>query len=90
MECIESGNVGATRILLDGGMSVNERNCEDATALHIAIMQKREATVQLLLERNANTNVRDCHGMMPIEYAVSNEFEAGLRLLLAHGGPAML
>lgn len=51
---------------------VNNLNCKNMTALHLAVQQNQCEAVELLLKRGAKPNVKDGTSFFPIHYAVEN------------------
>ena len=58
-------------VLLDLRVSVNTRNGDGFTALHVAAMWGREGSVRELLTRGADPLIRDYEEMTPLDYAES-------------------
>ncbi|KAI9842014.1 MAG: hypothetical protein M1837_007510 [Sclerophora amabilis] len=74
-----------TRMLLERGVDINEKDSAGRTALHLAIRQRHDQVLRLLLERGADINACDKSGWTPLHQAVENGFESGLQLLLMYG-----
>lgn len=59
LQYASTGDVEGVRQILDGGLSVNARDYDGRTALHLAASEGNLGVVKLLLERNAKVNIVD-------------------------------
>jgi len=81
-----SGNVAMTKLLLDNGAKVDQRDNLDATPLITATgMFGKLAMVKLLVERGADINSHDSFGETPMLNAAGNENYALVKYLLQKG-----
>ncbi|OCK83150.1 ankyrin, partial [Lepidopterella palustris CBS 459.81] len=71
----------ARRLLKMKKYDVNARTKEGWTPLHIAVIQKVRALVELLLVNGAKLNATDNYGWTPLHLAVKNNVEI-LNILL--------
>ena len=78
--------------LLSLGATIESRDYDGRTALHLACAECHIAVVRLLLENGADANAQDCFGGTPLEDAVRsssvsrpNEQDAVISLLLGYG-----
>lgn len=62
MYMANEGDVEGIKEALDSGTSVNFRDIDDRTALHVAACQGRADVVELLLRRGAVVDVKDRWG----------------------------
>ena len=78
------GNVEAAQILLEKGAKLEERSCDDLTALGSAVETQQPEIVSLLLKRGADARTKqgDCY---PLERAVRKGHLAIIQLLLEYG-----
>ncbi|KAF8407953.1 hypothetical protein HHK36_007093 [Tetracentron sinense] len=56
--------------LLDNGVDIDSIDKDGFTALHKAVIGKKEAVISHLLRKGANPHVRDRDGVTPLHYAV--------------------
>lgn len=71
--------------VLKHGFDVNAANKDGLTAIHKAVLCKREAVVSRLLKRGADPHVRDKDGATLLHYAVLVAAIQTLKLLIKHG-----
>lgn len=65
-----AGQIPHMDILLGNGLNIDTIDKNGQTALHTAIMGKKEAVIAHLLRKGANPHVRDRDGASPLHYAV--------------------
>jgi FOG: Ankyrin repeat len=58
---------------LDAGADIDARNKKGETPLHVAIIGRNKAIVQLLLDRGADKDARDKSGLTPYLLATKKE-----------------
>ncbi|XP_048357862.1 unconventional myosin-XVI isoform X3 [Sphaerodactylus townsendi] len=79
------------RNLLSNGGSVNQKNSEGVTLLHIACANGYKDVVSLILDHGANVNVVDNHYWTPLHLAAKFGQANVVKLLLAHwANPSLL
>lgn len=79
------GNARLARCLLDAGADPDARATQDATPLHIAILNRWPTLVALLLQAGAHSEARTLQGMSPLHLAAMRCDAASIRLLLTVG-----
>ena len=72
--------------LMHAGLSVNEPDCDNRTALHVASSNGAEDAVRLLLDVGADVNAKDRFGHTALNEAVSYEHSVIAKLLRTRGG----
>lgn len=80
-----SGQILLMDDTLKHGFDVNAVNKDGLTAIHKAVLCKREAVVSRLLKRGADPHVRDKDGATLLHYAVLVSAIQTLKLLIKHG-----
>ncbi|XP_027160759.1 ankyrin repeat domain-containing protein EMB506, chloroplastic-like [Coffea eugenioides] len=70
--------------LLENGLDVDQVDKDGLTALHHAIIGKKEAVISHLLRRGANPHLRDLDGVTPLHYAVQVGAMQTVKLLIKH------
>ncbi|KAI9077711.1 hypothetical protein K1719_040317 [Acacia pycnantha] len=70
--------------LLESGVDIDLKNKEGLTALHIAIIGKKEAVISHLLRKGACPHVRDKDGATPLHYAVQVGAKKTVKLLIKY------
>ncbi|KAB2075649.1 hypothetical protein ES319_A07G236900v1 [Gossypium barbadense] len=70
--------------LLEDGLNIDEVDKDGHTALHKAIIGKREAVISHLLRKGANPHVQDKDGATPLHYAVHVGALQTVKLLLKY------
>ncbi|KAL7232492.1 hypothetical protein ACSBR2_010501 [Camellia fascicularis] len=65
-----AGQIHYMDMLLGNGLHIDLADKDGMTALHTAIIGKKEAVVSHLLRKGANPNIRDRDGASPLHYAV--------------------
>jgi ankyrin repeat protein len=66
----ELGDVESLRILLDAGLSINERTVDGKTPLMLAAGQINSDIVRILCELGADIEARDTKGLTAMDYAL--------------------
>ncbi len=79
------GRLEAVRSLLDGGASVDARDGQQWTPLHVAVATGQAPIVDLLLERGADVHAPHGQGSPPLFTACNKPFEAIVARLLRAG-----
>jgi len=64
------GDVESAKAMLDGGVDINQADVDGATALVVAIMNKKYTFAKFLLDRGANPNLADDKGRGALYAAV--------------------
>lgn len=70
--------------LLENGFDVDLVDMDGQTALHKAIIGKKEAVISHLLRKGANPHVRDLDGATPLHYAVQVGAMQTVKLLIKY------
>ncbi|XP_022774428.1 ankyrin repeat domain-containing protein EMB506, chloroplastic-like [Durio zibethinus] len=70
--------------LLEDGLNIDEVDKDGHTALHKAIMGKKEAVISHLLRKGASPHVKDKDGATPLHYAVHVGAMQTVKLLLKY------
>lgn len=84
-EAIEYNNIEKVKQLLDSGLSVNVKDNDDMTPLHVATYKGYTDIVELLIERHADVNTQDYKGWTPLHYAAYNAKSNCIKILLKAG-----
>jgi ankyrin repeat protein len=80
------GDTKAVSLLLDAGMSPNEKlDDEGNTALIVAVVGEKASISRMLVERGADVNVKSHEGWTPLLYAARNNDIQTTKLLLDRG-----
>ena len=79
-------HMGLCILVLHAGVSVEARDPEGLSALHVAVGNRNIDVCRFLLDSGANIHARDSHGMTPLLEGVYYGHEEAVRLLLAKGG----
>ncbi|RYP39083.1 hypothetical protein DL767_002346 [Monosporascus sp. MG133] len=78
-----------TSLVEHEGTQIDGADGQGHTALHLAVLHRREALLKVLLKHcegnQALINSYDSAGRTPLHTAVDTGFEAGVRVLLEHG-----
>jgi len=82
---VQSGDAGALRPLVEGGIALNLPDAAGDTALMHAVRQGHIEVVRLLLEYGANPNPRGGNGLTPLMHTVLADDRWMARLLLRQG-----
>jgi ankyrin repeat protein len=74
------GNAGSVRLMLDLGFDIGSQRAaprwmQGETALHVAVAQGRQATVELLIGRGAPIEAANARGLTPLAVALRNLVE---------------
>jgi ankyrin repeat protein len=91
MHATIGGFQDAASSLLARGARVGATDSQNRTALHWAVVHRREALLRLLLEHCAGGDERgvvdgyDADGKTPLHAAIEAGFEAGVQVLLEFG-----
>jgi hypothetical protein len=78
-------SITLAHIALKRGLTVDTRDGNGRTALHIAASQHNVRFARFLLDRGAGVDAADRHGMTPLLFAVQNDDAVMARLLMRHG-----
>ncbi|CAK7330129.1 unnamed protein product [Dovyalis caffra] len=79
-----SGQINFMDKLLDDGLDVDDDDNDGFTALHKAIIGKKEAVISHLLRKGASPHVRDRDGASPLHYAVQVGAVQTVKLLIKY------
>jgi ankyrin repeat protein len=89
MHAVQGGYEDVARSLLVAGAAVDAADKQKRTALHWAVLMRREALLRQLLEHavaaGANLDVYDAEGRTPLHSAIEVGFETGVQVLLEFG-----
>ncbi|KAK4438917.1 Integrin-linked protein kinase [Sesamum alatum] len=85
MYSANEGDLEGIQELLDSGTTVNFRDIDGRTALHVAACQGQTDVVDLLLRRGAEVDVKDRWGSTPLADAIYYKNNDVIKLLEAHG-----
>lgn len=86
---VEKEEVRMSNLLLERGGSIEGRDKEGRTALHMAIFQQDVAVVSLLLDHGANIEAGYWTWMSPLEIAERKKNQELVKLLLERGARMM-
>ena len=78
------------REVLDSGVSVNFRDIDDRTALHVAACQGLTDVVSLLLEKGAEVDAKDRWGSTPLADAIFYKNNDVIKLLEQNGAKPLM
>jgi ankyrin repeat protein len=82
----ESGSLRAMGLLLPRlSTSINDRDVDGYTPLHLAAMNKRNGMIELLIDRGASLSVTDKKERIPLFYAVENFDCSTVQALISKG-----
>ena len=81
----ESGDVRRLTLLLDCGVAIGARDCDGATAAHLAAVEGHVPALTLLLERGASADAPDNYSDSPLHAAAHEGRLAATWLLVARG-----
>ncbi|GLU02025.1 hypothetical protein SLE2022_192980 [Rubroshorea leprosula] len=70
--------------LLENGVDIDEVDKDGLTALHKAIIGKKEAVISHLLRKGASPHIKDRDGATPLHYAVQVGAMQTVKLLIKH------
>lgn len=79
-----AGQIPHMDMLLGNGLNIDSVDKEGLTALHTAIMGKKEAVIAHLLRKGASPHVRDQDGASPLHYAVQVGALQTVKLLIKY------
>ncbi|PRQ20286.1 putative ankyrin repeat-containing domain-containing protein [Rosa chinensis] len=79
-----SGLVTFMDKLLEDGVDINRFDNDGVTALHTAIIGKKEAVISHLLRKGASPHVRDRDGAAPLHYAIHVGTKRIVKLLIKY------
>lgn len=79
-----SGQIKFMDKLLDDGLDIDGQDNDGLTALHKAIIGKKEAVISHLLRKGASPHIRDRDGASPLHYAVQVGAMQTVKLLLKY------
>ncbi|KAG9450384.1 hypothetical protein H6P81_010349 [Aristolochia fimbriata] len=79
-----SAQISSMDKLIECGVDIDSRDKEGFTALHWAVIGKKEAVISHLLRKGANLHVRDKDGATPLHYAVQVGAMQTVKLLIKH------
>ncbi|KAL7129120.1 hypothetical protein ABFS83_13G042400 [Erythranthe nasuta] len=85
MYMANGGDLDGIEELLDSGTTVNFKDIDGRTALHVAACQGRTDAIDLLLRRGAHVDVEDRWGSTPLADAIYYKNNDVIKLLEAHG-----
>ncbi|KAL3508992.1 hypothetical protein ACH5RR_028393 [Cinchona calisaya] len=85
MYTANEGDVEGINEVLDSGTSVNFRDIDGRTALHVAACQGQGDVIELLLRRGAEVDVKDRWGSTPLADAIYYKNSDVIKLLEARG-----
>lgn len=79
-----AGQIPYMDLLLKEGLGIDLVDKDGLTALHQAIIGKKEAVISHLLRKGANLHARDLDGATPLHYAVQVGAVQTVKLLIKH------
>jgi hypothetical protein len=88
MHAVTGGHEAVVRLLLAHGARISEVDRDRRSALHLAVMHRRERVLRILLEQREqglSIDGYDVAGWTPLHMAVDRDFEAGMVLLVQSG-----
>ncbi|EYU31606.1 hypothetical protein ABFS82_13G042000 [Erythranthe guttata] len=85
MYMANGGDLDGIEELLDSGTTVNFKDIDGRTALHVAACQGRTDAIDLLLRHGAQVDVEDRWGSTPLADAIYYKNNDVIKLLEAHG-----
>ncbi|XP_058771411.1 integrin-linked protein kinase 1-like isoform X1 [Vicia villosa] len=90
MYSANEGDVDGIREVLESGVSVNFRDVDGRTALHIAACQGLTHVVDLLLDKGADVDPKDRWGSTPLADAIFYKNNDVIKLLENHGAKPLM
>ncbi|XP_045803221.1 integrin-linked protein kinase 1 [Trifolium pratense] len=90
MYSANEGDIDGIREVLESGVSVNFRDVDGRTALHIAACQGLTHVVELLLEKGADLDPKDRWGSTPLADAIFYKNNDVIKLLENHGAKTLM
>lgn len=89
MHAATGGHEAVVRLLLAHGAHVADVNRDRRSAVHLAVLHRREGVLRVLLEQREllglGVDGYDVAGWTPLHMAVDRDFEAGVVMLLRSG-----
>ncbi|KAJ8126083.1 hypothetical protein O1611_g7554 [Lasiodiplodia mahajangana] len=86
---IVGGHEGTMTCLIEHGARLEHLDNQDRSALHLAILERREGLLRRLLDHcdgnETLLNCSDSSGLTPLLTAIDAGFDAGVQLLLQYG-----
>ncbi|KAK7070537.1 hypothetical protein SK128_005592 [Halocaridina rubra] len=82
---VENNAFDLVRLLIERGVSINQRDSDGFTALHISCSQVYPHLAELLLQARANVNAKTNMGQTPLHMAAMRGSWDLVELLLSHG-----
>ncbi|CAM8985061.1 unnamed protein product [Rhodiola kirilowii] len=79
-----SGQIPFMDELLENGMDIDMVDKNGLTALHMAVIGKKEAVISHLLRKGASPHIKDKHGATPLHYAVQVGALQTVKLLIKY------
>ena len=83
-----AGDIGLLARLVTIGASINQRDKNGSSALHIALYFGRDEIADWIVEHGANVSVVDRHGQTPLHIAAANDCTSAATKLLVAGASA--
>ncbi|XP_057429746.1 integrin-linked protein kinase 1 [Lotus japonicus] len=90
MYLANEGDLDGIREVLESGVSVNFRDIDGRTALHIAACQGLTHVVALLLEKGAQVDTKDRWGSTPLADAIFYKNNDVIKLMEKHGAKPLM
>ncbi|KAH1208365.1 hypothetical protein AAZX31_15G084900 [Glycine max] len=84
------GDVGGIREALESGVSVNYKDIDNRTALHVAACEGFTDVVDLLLQKGAEVDPKDRWGSTPLADAIFYKKNDVIKLLEKHGAKPLM
>ncbi|KAI0967392.1 ankyrin repeat-containing domain protein [Xylaria arbuscula] len=86
---IAGGHEGTVICLIEHGARIEDLENQNRSALHVAILERREGILRRLLDHcqgnEAILNCSDSSGLTPLLTAIDTGFDVGVQLLLQYG-----
>jgi len=90
-EASRRGKAQIVQLLIDQGVSVDDKISHDITALHLACERGHIDVVRVLLDNHAQPSPAELFNLdTPLHYAAANDHDAICALLISHGVDANL
>ena len=87
-DVIDNGNICDLKELIEGGISVNHRDSNGQTLLHLCVTKcgnNQQALIDLLCSECANVNMTDHHGLSPLHLGFLTGNIVAIDQLFKHG-----